>query len=188
MTKKSQKDEKNPVGRPTDYDSDFHPADLLALAKHGKSVTQCCALWSIGRNTFYEWCKAHADFKDAFTRARPLIDAYWMDKAEDGLIESGNDAGYRKTNHNVLKMLFNAHALSSSDDRAIIIPGFAESATPDAKRDCVINALARGDITSNEADKFLTVLQKALAISEASEFGQRLKALEEAHGVSNGIS
>lgn len=174
--------QRNPTGRPTDYDADFHPQDLIRLATLGKSVAHCCANWGICRKTFYNWAKCNPEFLHSYARAREIINAFWIDKAEDGVTETGNESGYTKTNQNVLKMLWGANQISS-DDRAIIIPGFSDAATDVGKRNCVLDALGNGDITPGEADRFLAVLERGLKIGEATELLERLAKLEEASGV-----
>lgn len=173
---------KNPPGQPTLYNPDFHPEDLIRLAMLGKSVAHCCADWGICRKTFYNWAAANPEFLHAYARAREIINAFWIDKAEQGVLERGDESGYTKTNQHVLKMLWGANQISS-DDRAIIIPGFAEAKTDADKTRCVLDALGNGDITANEADRFLSVLEKGLKIGEATELLERIAKLEEANGV-----
>lgn len=70
-----------------------------------------------------------------------------------------------------------------TDERFLMIEGFADAVTIEDKRLCVMNALSQAEITPTEAEKFLGLLERSLKIIESSELIARVAKLEEVHGV-----
>ncbi len=72
------------MGRPTDYKPEY--CDLvIELGRQGKSVVQMACAIDVVRQTLHDWCKAHPDFLDAFTRAKQLSQDWWETQAQCGL-------------------------------------------------------------------------------------------------------
>lgn len=57
-----------PAGRPTLYRPEYCE-QLIAHRKQGLSFESFAAVVGVGRNTLYEWEKAHEEFRDAKARA-----------------------------------------------------------------------------------------------------------------------
>lgn len=60
----------------------YEPAmceQVIKRAKEGWSVTRQCAELGIHRSTWYDWKKAHSDFKEAATMAEVYAQAHWED-------------------------------------------------------------------------------------------------------------
>ncbi|MEB1529883.1 hypothetical protein [Xanthomonas sp. WHRI 7945] len=72
------------AGRPTDYMPE-HCDTVIELGRQGKSVVQMACALDVVRQTLHDWCKAHPDFLDAFTRARQLSQDWWETQAQCGL-------------------------------------------------------------------------------------------------------
>jgi len=81
------------IGRPSKYNPEFHPKDLIARAENGESITECCAAWSISRELFYQWCQKHDAFLDAFKIADPKRHAWWMNLGKAAMLGSATYAG-----------------------------------------------------------------------------------------------
>jgi len=60
LTKESQQ-----VGRPTEFDTMYHPKAAQEIMALGASKRKCAEILRIGHNTFYEWCRKHTEFQDA---------------------------------------------------------------------------------------------------------------------------
>ncbi len=69
--------EKRPVGRPTLYDADFHPADFVEQSKRGKNLTQIACGWNANRDTLYTWGRTHTEFNDALKQGREYCEAWY---------------------------------------------------------------------------------------------------------------
>jgi len=68
---------KNPRGRgrPTQYDPDRHPAQVLALARLGKTNEEMAEALKIATSTLKEWVKKHEEFRTAFSEGKVLADS-----------------------------------------------------------------------------------------------------------------
>jgi hypothetical protein len=87
MTQDSQGEERQ-LGRPSSYKSQYCQ-DVIEYGRMGKSVAWMAAEIGVHKDTLYEWAKTHANFSDAFTRARLESQRWWEDKGQDGLIMPG---------------------------------------------------------------------------------------------------
>lgn len=74
--------------KPTLYEPRF--CDLVVeLGKQGKSVTQMACECGVHRDTLYDWCKFHPEFKHALDMARQWSQYWWENKGQEGM-ETGN--------------------------------------------------------------------------------------------------
>ena len=66
------------VGRPTDYNKEFHTTDIIRLGKEGCGVEEIASEWDVVKQTVYNWTEKHPEFLDAFNKAREHSVAWWM--------------------------------------------------------------------------------------------------------------
>lgn len=76
------------AGRDTDYLPEYCER-VVELGRAGKSVVQIACEIGVHRDTLYEWAKVHSEFSDAFMYARQCSQAWWEDKGQGGLDQSG---------------------------------------------------------------------------------------------------
>jgi uncharacterized protein (DUF433 family) len=81
------------VGRPTKYDPEFHPQDIILRMANGEFDSQIAAAWSISRDSLYEWIKTHEEFKEAREIGQPKREAKWIEIGRT-FMEKGNKAGF----------------------------------------------------------------------------------------------
>lgn len=76
---------KRPVGRPPDYDKDYHPKKVIELMSEGLCVAQVCRAWGISRETFYAWAKDQRkpEFSDSFRIGQAALEASFVDLFQD---------------------------------------------------------------------------------------------------------
>ncbi len=60
----------------TDYDKDFHPQDLLAHMRNGKTRSEIIAGWGITYSKFNSWLDQHPELAEAYAVGKPAFDAY----------------------------------------------------------------------------------------------------------------
>lgn len=77
-------DEKNPVGRPTEYDPKFCDR-LIEHMKDGGSFTAFAALVDVCRTTLYTWLDVHPEFLDAKKRGDMKSLYWWENEGKKGL-------------------------------------------------------------------------------------------------------
>jgi len=70
------KNKKN-VGRPTKYKQEYVKL-LLQSARREETTEGFCADIGIHKDTFYEWCKIHKEFSDAYKEAMTIRQALFL--------------------------------------------------------------------------------------------------------------
>lgn len=60
-----------------EFDSKFHPEDLLKHMQEGSSRSEICAAWGITYSKLNEWLDEHAELAEAFAMGKPSFDAYY---------------------------------------------------------------------------------------------------------------
>lgn len=58
-------------GRPTDYNSEFHPKELVRMMEEGKLDCEIQAAFDISPSTFYRWKREHEEFREAHEKGLP---------------------------------------------------------------------------------------------------------------------
>jgi len=76
MKEKAPKGEKKETrGRPTRYDPNRHPGQVLALARLGKTNQEMAEALNIATSTLKEWVKVHEEFREAFKEGKLEADS-----------------------------------------------------------------------------------------------------------------
>jgi len=102
----------NPVGRPTLYKPEFceqvilmgqgvkdEDPDSFSFGQYlngGASTAQMAREIGVAKDSLYEWAKVHPEFSAAFTRAGHMAEAWWEDKARNGIDAQGFNGGLWK--------------------------------------------------------------------------------------------
>lgn len=81
------------AGRPTKYAEDY-PEKLLEMMEKGYLDCQIYAAFDVSKDTFYEWLKAHPEFKEAHQRGLPKCEAMWATKMQT-MIDDREDKGFK---------------------------------------------------------------------------------------------
>lgn len=76
------------MARPSLYDPDYHPKDLVKKMSKGKLNNFVFASWGISKKTFYSWIKEHPELAEAYEIGQTACDSWWderfIKKADDG--------------------------------------------------------------------------------------------------------
>ena len=78
--------EKNPVGRPSEYDPTYCDK-VIELGRIGKSFEQMSAQMNVSYRTLCRWRDAHEEFRHALEDAQALAQAYWEELAQAHIVE-----------------------------------------------------------------------------------------------------
>jgi transposase-like protein len=78
-----EKEEPNPIGRPTKYDPRFCEEAILFIGEQGKSITQFARHIRVAKSSVYLWADKNKAFSDALELSRDWSEAYWEDELED---------------------------------------------------------------------------------------------------------
>lgn len=79
------------VGRPSLYDPAYCEK-VIELGKQGMSVVEMACEIGVAKQTLYDWEKEHAEFLDAFARAREESQAWWEKAGRVGMAGKNIDA------------------------------------------------------------------------------------------------
>jgi hypothetical protein len=60
-----------------EFDSKFHPQDLLKHMQEGSSRSEICAAWGVTYSKFNEWLDEHPELAEAYAVGKPSFDAYY---------------------------------------------------------------------------------------------------------------
>jgi hypothetical protein len=83
-----------PRGRPSLYEGAYCER-VLELAAEGCGKAEIAAAFSVSRKTLDAWAKAHAEFREAMSRAKDLEYAWWLAAGRKGqFIKSWNAASW----------------------------------------------------------------------------------------------
>jgi len=79
-------EQKNPVGRPTEYDPSYCDK-VIELGMLGKSFEQMSAQLNVSYRTLCRWRDTHEEFCHALEDAQALSQAWWEDQAQSYMLE-----------------------------------------------------------------------------------------------------
>jgi hypothetical protein len=79
-------EEKNPVGRPTEYDPSYCEK-VIELGRLGKSFEQMSAQLNVSYRTLCNWRDEHEEFFHALEDAQALSQSWWEEQAQSYMIE-----------------------------------------------------------------------------------------------------
>jgi transposase-like protein len=162
------------AGRPTDYDPDFHPQEIIKLMKEqGYTAVQVVRDWNICTDTLSEWCVQHPEFSAAYTRAKNYRTAWWMDKAQQGIFTG--DGEHFDSRLFGLMMKYNG---VNMDERIIKLPQLVDCKSFSEQATCIMGALAVGKITLGEANGYVDIIGKMAKIDEVTDLRRMLEEIE----------
>jgi hypothetical protein len=161
-------------GRPTDYDPDFHPQEIVKLMRdEGLTDVEVAERWDVVVETLWEWKQVHPEFSKASTRARQYRKAWWLAKGKQGLFTGEGE----KFDSRLFGMMMKYDGINL-DERLVALPTLAECKSFGEQATCIIGALACGKITINEANSMVDIIGKAAKIDEVTELRKKLEEIE----------
>lgn len=164
-----------PVGRPSNYNPEFHPQEIIKLMKEqGYTSVQVVRDWEIDISTLHEWLSVHPEFSKAYTRAKQYRRAWWVDQGQRGLFTYDD----QKFDSRLFGMMMKYDGINL-DERIVKLPELANCKTFSEQSTVICGALACGRITVKEAQGYVDVIATCAKIEEVTELKQKLKEIEE---------
>lgn len=165
-----------PAGRPTDYNPEFHPQEIIRLMRdEGLTDVEVAALWDVVVETLWEWRQVHPEFSKACTRARQYRKAWWIAKGRKGMLTSSDE----RFDSRLFAMMMKYDGINL-DERIVKLPQLVDCKTFSEQSTCIIGALAAGTLTINEANGIVDIISKAAKIDEVTELRRMLEEIETA--------
>lgn len=78
------------AGRPSSYDPAYCDK-AIELGGTGASVAEIAFEIGVTKQTLFNWCDAHPEFLDAFTRAKLASQVWWERKGREGMEKSSSE-------------------------------------------------------------------------------------------------
>jgi hypothetical protein len=159
--------------------SDFELEYCEKLIEHGKkghSLAEFCEDIGICEQTARRWRK-HPEFMEAYQKFITFSKAWWNQQAQCHLTTYVDaKEGGTKFDTNLFKFVTGGR-FGMSHQPDIDLPGL-ESGTLDAKHRVALRALARGQITPNQAATISQMLKDAIDIEAHGEMKERMEIIE----------
>lgn len=144
----------------------------LDILSDGYGTEEVCWRLKICEDTYYEWRNTHPDFKDATIRGRTYGIAKWNR-------EGKTNVGNKEYNEKMYTRL-TTHLYPSRwpQNRHVDLPGLADAKTYTEKGEAVIQALATGGLSPDEALKISQTVMNGATLKEKTELENRLVEVE----------
>lgn len=82
------------MSRPSGYDKDFHPKNLLELMTQGMLDCEIYSTWKIGKATFYRWVDQYSELKEAHEEGKEQAEAWWVKRMREAFLDR-DDKGFK---------------------------------------------------------------------------------------------
>lgn len=158
--------------------------EIISMFELGKTRSQFCAKHTISNNTFEAWRKRHKLFDRACEVAHECARAYF-DQLRDSHLEQEIDLENKSMtgiNHALFNRMYNTR-FNIPDKRAIRIKGLGKSKDEREMLKCLMNAIAEGELTPDEAQKLAGLIDVSLKIKNTQEMEDRLATLERSQAI-----
>ena len=126
----------------TKYEGEKHIRLMFNIFKEGEGVMAFCAEALIGKQTFYDWLKAHQEFKKAYDIAINIAGRKW-----DAMTQASPDFNFPQWS----MIMRNRFGYGKPKVR------IAKDATPIARMKAIWDGLEEGELSAQEATQLSSV-------------------------------
>ena len=130
------------VKNQTKYEGEKHIRLMFNIFKEGEGVMAFCAEALIGKQTFYDWLKAHQEFKKAYDIAINIAGKQW-----EAMTQASPDFNFPQWS----MIMRNRFGYGKPKVR------IAKDATPIARMNAIWDGLEEGELTTQEATQLSSV-------------------------------
>jgi len=152
------------------------PAQLIAMFTDGKDRCHFCSHHSIASETFDAWLAKHEEFAEAYKIAKSKAHAYMMNVAQEHLVEEFQG---KKLNTTLWSMLMR-NRFELTEHRKLKMEGLKKAKSFAEQMQVVMNELASGKLTANEAQQMSRLIETGVSVYESTELEKRLSEVERA--------
>ncbi len=163
---------------------DTMPAQLIEMFSRGKDRCHFCAHHSIAEQTFSDWIAKHKEFAAAYEVAQQKAKQWWLDEAQDHLIEHHEGS---KLNTTLWSMIMR-NRFELTEHRKLRVKGLEKAKTAMEQMKLVMAELGAGNLTAAEAQNLTKLIESGINVYEKTELEARVSEIEKANriGVSDG--
>jgi len=158
---------------------DTMPAQLIAMFTEGKDRAHFCAHHSIANATFDIWLDKNPEFKEAYTIAQQKAKRWFLDVAQNHLIQEHDGA---KLDSKLWSMLMR-NRFEMTEHRKLKIEGLKIAKNFQEQMQSILDELAKGNLTASEAQQLSKLVETGVAIHEHTELEKRVGEIEKANRI-----
>lgn len=147
---------------------------IIEMFSRGKTLAHFCATHSIGRETFGKWRKKYKKFDLAVINAEQKARDYYDGMREQYMVE---DPQGSKMNWNAFNKMYSAR-FNIPDKRTVKVKGLAKAKDEREMLKCLSQAVHDEELTPDEVQKLLGLVDTSLKVKQTCELEDRLVALE----------
>lgn len=152
--------------------------DIIKMFARGKTRAQFSAKHNICKRTFDTWLDKYPMFLDAYIRANEKARAYYDDIAEQHLIEEHKGP---KLNTRLYELIMR-NRFEMPATRIVRLEGMAKR-TVEEKLQSICDAVAKGLITPDEAQKLGSLIDSTIKADEYAKLKKMIEEIEEAKAI-----
>ena len=145
------------------------------ILAQGDGMASVCAALNITSSTYTAWLNEKPEFKSACSRGRMLGAEWWEKTGKNHLADK--DFNDRLYNTRIGQLYWREYKAGH-----VLIPKLAKAKTYTAKGDAIIEALANGEITPDNALKCAQTVMAGATLKEKTELEERLVEIEKSLG------
>lgn len=160
--------------KPTTYKKEYckKAYDFLS-AEACRGIAALAAHLNTSERTVFDWRRNNPEFKQAVEDGMAKSKALFIAHAYDHIVST------RDSNFNSPLFIKLANLIYQSADQAtVVIEGWDEAKDYDEKRALVADAMVKGYISPEQADKIASVVEKTIKPNELDALHQRLYRIE----------
>lgn len=158
------------------YRPDYHPAELLRLAKLGKSKNTFIAEQLISTELYYNWARNHKEFGEIDA----VVDLHAFEWWTNYAMEKAEQDDFDPT---IIKIMFKGRFRKFTE--GVRISSLCKLKSALAQQRLLLKAATNEEVTPKDAKLIADIVQIGVNIEKVDGFDARLTAMEEAHGLIN---
>jgi hypothetical protein len=148
--------------------------EMIEMFSKGKTRAQFCAKHTISNDTFETWKKRHPLFARAYEIAHQQARSFYDALRQDYLVQEFEGDSI---NWGLFNRMYNTR-FNIPDKRLITVKALGKAKDERAMLKSIMNAVANGELTPDEAQKLAMLIDVSLKINHTQELEDRVKALE----------
>lgn len=150
---------------------------IVEAGKKGHSFTQFCASIEVSKRVVIDWRTKYPEFEAAYQDFVMHARAYWEKLGQEYVITVQEENGAGEKFDTSLYKFITGGRFGMSHQPDIDIPEL-ETGTLDQKHRAAMRALARGQLTPNQASVISQMLKDAMDIDAHGDMKQRMEEIE----------
>ena len=153
--------------------------EIIEMFARGKTRSHFCGTHTICAETFETWLKRHPMFAKAYQVAHERARQFYDNLRQEYLVQEFEGASI---NWGLFNRMYNTR-FNIPDKRAVKVKGLGKSKDEREMLEHLMNAVAEGELTPDEAQKLGSLIDVSLKVKGVQELEARIAQIEQAQKV-----